>query len=609
MFMSATTAQAQKQWKGNAIIGNGNLCAVYSDDVRIVAKSKRKGIQHFYYKNYTMDYISSSSFEIEGEEKTKDSTGMKDFFSAATVLSAGKSRLESLCYALPEDAVVLSCQSNNKKESILHITLSFRKHFVSGRTINLEKLKSERNFVTAKWSNGTTILVSSNAKGFEITASDSTVKFTKRISGKSLTEILIIPSNSETTALGLMKKISSHKNLYEEAKTYWEKWIRSGKTPGFDFNDADSQKYIEYFKRTLYAVRAADLNGQIPADMTGQFLTNNMPQLYPRDAMMCARVFLLTGHFKEAKQIIQFWARNSIPKKSKGEFYARYDAYAKAVDSGSGARFDEPEWDANGYLIQLLNMYHDKTKIWLADKNFIYGLADFLAIKIDSESLLYEGGIVEWTGYLPATNMTCAAALQTASEIAKNFGDNDKIKLYQSASKKISSSLIKMFDRDRNTYTDVRYHAVKTEDNKSITEKRGRKIFLWDTSAYFGIIWGYPDHQEFKRFNEYTLSNNVAENGGMKYFEAYDSAWLSSYGGDLFFFTTAASAEYNSLYGNQVYAKRAIDWMIKNSNIYGLMPERIYSNETDCSDASPLSWCNAEFAAAIFVSSSKMIGE
>jgi GH15 family glucan-1,4-alpha-glucosidase len=53
------------------------------------------------------------------------------------------------------------------------------------------------------------------------------------------------------------------------------------------------------------------------------------------------------------------------------------------------------------------------------------------------------------------------------------------------------------------------------------------------------------------------------------------------------------------LFGNPKVAKQNIDWMINNSNSYGLMPERIYLNNSDCSPASPLSWCSAEFSAAL----------
>lgn len=100
----------------------------------------------------------------------------------------------------------------------------------------------------------------------------------------------------------------------------------------FRSGDRQAGQYLEAYKRNLYCVKSADLNGQLPADITGQFVTNNMPQLYPRDAMMCARVLLLTGHAEEAKQIIEFWAKPDIPMKSPGEWHARYDAHGKAVD-------------------------------------------------------------------------------------------------------------------------------------------------------------------------------------------------------------------------------------------------------------------------------------
>ena len=67
--------------------------------------------------------------------------------------------------------------------------------------------------------------------------------------------------------------------------------------------------------------------------------------------------------------------------------------------SGSGARFDEPEWDANGYFIYLLDKYHESQGVWLADRKLIYQLADFLVHHIGGNGLLEEGGIVEWTGY------------------------------------------------------------------------------------------------------------------------------------------------------------------------------------------------------------------
>ena len=316
--------------------------------------------------------------------------------------------------------------------------------------------------------------------------------------------------------------------------------------------------------------------------------------------MMCARVFLLTGHLQEAKQVIEFWANRQIPMKTPGEWYARYDAHAKAVDGGSGARFDEPEWDANGYYIYLLNEYHRKTAVWLADRKLFYELADFLVNHIGKNGLLEEGGIVEWTGYLPATNMICAAALQTAADMAREFADEAKARSYAAASHTIASSLPEMFDKTRQTYADVRFTGVKGKNGESLTDRSGAKTYLWDTTANVGLIWGYPNHRDIELSNVFYAKNTVILGGGMQYFDSPDPG-LAAYGHGAFFFTTAAASEYQSLYGKKATSKSFIDWMMRNANSYGLMPEHINPDGNDCSPASPLSWCGAEFAAALLL--------
>ncbi len=284
--------------------------------------------------------------------------------------------------------------------------------------------------------------------------------------------------------------------------------------------------------------------------------------------------------------------------KTPGEWYARYDAHGKAVNGGSGARFDEPEWDSNGYYIYLLNQYHAKHHAWLADAQFIYRLADFLVDHLSPNGLLWEGGIVEWTGYLPATNMIDDAALETASNIAREFGDTARAARYHATAQKISAALPEMSDKTRQTYADVRFTAQKAAGGVSSSAQSGEKTYLWDTTANVGVIWGYPNHREIELSNVFYDHNTVKLGGGMQYFDSPDPG-LANYGHGVFFFTTAAAAEYQTLYGKKTAAKRFIDWMLRNANSYGLMPEHISPDGSDVSPASPLSWCSAEFAAAL----------
>jgi GH15 family glucan-1,4-alpha-glucosidase len=460
--------------------------------------------------------------------------------------------------------------------------------------------------VAVEWSNGTTILIAPAFEDGIIQMDDSLITISRELPGNKWSSLVLVAGNSRQEVLEKWSKILSHPNFYNDAKKHWDAWFKKGKLPHFKKNITRASRYLEMYRRTLYALKAANLNGQVPADITGQFLTNNMPQLYPRDALMCARVFLFTGHLEEARQIISFWSDPRLPMKHRNEFYARYDAYGQAVDAGSGARFDEPEWDSNGYFIQLMYDYFMKTGKWLVDKEALYEFANYLVFRIDERGLLYEGGIVEWTGYLPATNMICAATLKTASRIAEIFKDPTKAEKYLQASHTISDSLYQLFDVKRKTYTALRYHGVKTDDNRSRSEKTNQEIYLWDTSTYYGLLWGYPNHEQLELTNQFILTNTTRLGGGLQYFEAQDNSWLTDYGDDVFFFPTAASAQYNTLTGNLETAKKQIDWMITHSNVYDLMPERLLTDGSDCSEASPLSWCNAEFAAAMLVFGQKL---
>ena len=593
----------KRPWKGYAILGNGHLTAVYSDDNRITALTHGEGIQHFYVKDYTADYVSSTTFRLlkkNGSPQEPASTGvvgMKNFFTTQTKaqLAGGASQTVE-CFVHPENAVVLSLSGSGDYQ----FRASLRQDIKTDQTVTLASFFTRNNVAIALWSNGTVLAVAPKSAHDKLTVNDATVSIAGTLRGEgSRAEVLMVPTDSIEEALSKVRLLRKT-DLESSAKAFWNSWMDAGKVPVFKVNDAEAERYLETYKRNLYCVKSANLNGQIPADSTGQFVTNNMPQLYPRDAMMCARVLLLTGHTEEAKQVIEFWAKPQIPMKTPGEWYARYDAHGKAVDAGSGARFDEPEWDANGYYIYLLREYHRAKGVWLADSKLIYQLADFLVAHISDNGLLQEGGIVEWTGYLPATNMICSAALTTASRIAQGLGDPKRPGTYAAAAKRISNAMPQMFDQTLETYGDVRFTGVKGANGESLAVQSGEKLYLWDTTANVGVIWGYPNHREIELSNVFYAKNTVKLGGGMQYFDSPDPG-LASYGHGDFFFTTAAAAQYESLRNKNSTAKSYIDWMVRNANSYGLMPERILPDESDCSPASPLSWCSAEFAAALLL--------
>ena len=603
--------QQKRPWKGYSILGNGRLTAVYSDDARITNLTHARGIQHLYFKDYTADYVASTSVElvnadgrlIAPTDASAPQIGMKNFFTTQTVTSQQDgSSARVLCFVHPGDAVVLSISASGTNSLRRYrFQTDLRNEIKTDKVVMLKSLQRAGNVMIATWSNGTVLAVAPRNSHDKLSAGDSSISIAGELAGQSSNaEILLIPASSRSEALTKVRELQRDKDLDVTAAKYWDAWINSGIVPKFANDTQESAAYLEAYKRNLYCVKAANLNGQIPADITGQFVTNNMPQLYPRDAMMCARVLLMTGHAQEARQVIEFWANPQIPMKTPGEWYARYDARGKPVDAGSGARFDEPEWDANGYFIYLLANYHESTGTWLGDRALFYQLADFLVSHIGQNRLLEEGGIVEWTGYLPATNMICSAALRTAATLAQQFGEESKARAYAEASQKIVTALPTLFDPSRQTYADVRFTDKKGPNGESLPGRTGEKTFLWDTTANVGVIWGYPNHHEMELSNVFYAQNTVKLGGGMQYFDSPEPS-LAAYGHSVFFFTTAAASQYQSLRGDKAAAKSFVDWMVRNANSYGLMPERILLDDSDCSPATPLSWCSAEFASALLL--------
>jgi hypothetical protein len=493
---SLKEGKAKDAWQGYSILGNGSLTVVYSDDRRILAKTKASGIQHFYFGDYTADYVAATSFELAGEalgSSPASQVGMKNFFTAQTQTpSANGGSAAVLCFVHPQNAAVLSLNVGGSGEKVAYrFEAQFRKAIKTDRDISLTSLRTQGDGALAAWSNGITIGVFPVSARAKTSVSESAVSISGEATPGVPEEVLLIPGSSATEVLANARALRQRGDIESAAGEYWQAWMNAGKIPSFKSGDKKVAEYLEAYKRNLYCLKSANLKGQVPADITGQFVTNNMPQLYPRDAMMCARVLLATGHLPEARQIIEFWANAAIPTKSPGEWYARYDAHAKALDAGSGARYDEPEWDSNGYFIYLVNQYHELTGEWLVQKSLIYRLADFLVHHLDPNGLLYEGGIVEWTGYLPATNMIDSAALKIAANLAEKFGDKTRAESYATAAQTISKAMPRMFDEARQTYADVRFAQSKGANNLSIGDKSGKQVYLWDTTANVGIVWGY----------------------------------------------------------------------------------------------------------------------
>ncbi len=616
MSTAAFAANAQK-WRGYGVVGNGRVCAVYSDDPKILAGTSLAGLRSLFYKNFSVNYVRESKFAILDRldraipNKALDDTKLLDakgyvipnakasvsvadvvskdrFFAPYTrsVLADGGVK-ETRVFVGEDDAVIMLLGYNGAGKSAAHaqFQLRFRTDRQAMQSVVFEGLSMKNGVALARWSNKVVVGVASMSGAIGLSGSDAVV--VREAVGSTPKEIavMVVIGDSEQEAFQKLAALRKKKDILADAEAYWNAWLVIGRIPF-----SATPEHLEAYKRNLYAARASLLGGQVPMDLTGQDFVNEMPQLSPRHAMMTARVFLLTRHADEVKDIIKHWA--SVKTKPSGEWYSGYDALNQPASS---ARNDQPEWDVNGYFIKLADEYRFRRRgEWLIEKTFIYKLADFIIGNLDKNGLLYEINRSEWRGYLPATNMVNVAALRTAGAIADEFGDVERAQLYRETADKISTSLPTLYDTTRKTYVNLRYFAPK-----GMASSANPFVKFWDTSTNFGILWGFPNHKEMQRTNEFYLANAQRLDGGLQYLEPTETGFANS-GGDVYHATTAAAAQYHALQGQRQTALTLLNWLMKNANTYGLMPERILASGTDCSDASPQTWSMAEFAAAIW---------
>ena len=600
-------------FNGSVILGNKNLCLVYKE------KSYNQNsncVQHFYINNFTNDYFIScfqsviinnngniSAFSSIGEltnnsqsfSSTQSDSCLEDYFYPVTKFTVNNTGIAySRTYVLHSGAIIQSIDLENVNNSRLTTVIRF-KNINNIPSISIDKNlqsivltfpDSQKIYLAYKNSDITYNLTDKIENIFKTNYEENIytelpflILYNLNNNSISKDELIIIPETENIQVSTLLSTLRKTDNILSLAKIEWDEWINKGIVP--DFTN-DTQKM--YYKANLSALLGVYLEGTIPADVTGQFVTNGMPQLYPRDALMSARSFYLTGHTDEAVKILNFW--NNVKNKTPGEFYARYDAYANAVNAGSGAAYDVPEWDFNGYYTSLCLWLWEKTGIWYGDLTLIEKMMNFLIDKMNENGQILEGGIIEWTGYLPATHMNNIAALWDASVIFSLKGDKILSEKYFNAAKKMQDGLKLLYNTEKNTYMDYR-------DN----------VFAFCSSFNFGYLWGYPQHDELKKSNEWIIANRQKNDGGIQYFDA--TGGVGDYGEDMFFFTTGAAAQYQAECGSFLEYNKMINWMQTSSNIYGMMPERIYYPTSGVSPASPLSWCNGEFVNSLLYGAKK----
>ena len=574
-------------YPGHAVLGNGRISAVVADDPAELI--------HLYDETFGLDLVESARPIVvrEGREAAPTKVGLDPFFAAyGEVPLAERGQLAWRTFVGAEDAVVWQgALTRGDDDGLITIVPFLRLRaapHIDGE-IEVSTIAHESERLVVSYTDGRTLAIGSSptpaaVQAGEIDHEEILSHLSGEIgSGNELAlEIPLAGAPGETvlfrwaialgddssSALSALDEVLGGADPLDEASEHWAGWSPETLC-------ASDGPRCRVAAANLYAARASSLDGRVPADLTGQFVTNGFPQLYPRDALMVARAFTLAGHPVEAWEIVHDWLGTDRARPSAGEWYARYDALGRAVDGGSGARYDVPEWDSNGYLAVLVEELGPES-LSSSEREALLLALDFIAANQDDDGLYTEGGIVEWTGRLPATAMTNWAGLDAGARLARGWDEVDREAEYLAAAGRIRGGLLQLFDLERQILADEREGSL-----------------MYDSSLLFGPAWGYPADPLLDRTFEWLVENASSHGGGIRYF------WGNDYGQDLFFFTTSATTQYAATTGRLDTANALLGWMLTQTNRYGLSPERVYQDGGGAAEATPLSWCAAELAVAV----------
>lgn len=600
-----------KRYPGIAVLGGNRVSALYGVDNGIV-DWQGVGIQHFFYQSYEEDLVhSGTSFIRRGdviEVANRRIDGKSHPIHQHPEYTDNVSGILRTRFVSQVDSKISWVEEvvAGEDNTIIFETTVFNGH---GETVEVEVgsyvvLRNPQGGIAYPSGNGViwegvsslqisledmenVLIAIESPTGFVFNTMQKLLKRdylsdrveTENFIGVTLSREMSIPAGESVT---IRWGIAASKESYDwqvekvNARKYWLDWLGNEVYRSLDISDS----MRKYYEANLVAIKSALLGGFVPADITGHYFAGGSPSYYARDAMMIARGFLLSGHYLEAKGIIEYLIDRPT-KGGSGEFYQRYNSLG---EPGEGANNDVfHQLDSQGYFLRNVLTYYQRTGEWLLSFEDIVPYVEVLKKYQGPHGLIGpEGGVNEGVfgpAYIVSSNMFIYGGLKAAVEIAELQGKRvDWSELMESIDRGIQSTWIE--DENRYGYGYVEYI-------DGVVRK-------YDTPQYFGVLYGYPMTERMRLNNEFLLRYAGFFGDGIGYTE-------QEYHHGPWFFNTGACAEFQVLSGDYEEFFKKVNWMMDHSNGYCLMPEAIDANNEGHAFINPLTWACAEFVAAVSI--------
>ncbi|MDW7662576.1 MAG: hypothetical protein SCL54_14235 [Bacillota bacterium] len=355
--------------------------------------------------------------------------------------------------------------------------------------------------------------------------------------------------------------------VLDRSKAEWRNWL--------------GQSYRPQAADALVALKAANLNGFLPADLTGHYFANNRVCFYVRDALMGSRAFLYSGHYEEFKEIIAYLL--DCPVKENNEFYQRYNPDQLPDEGANNNVFSQI--DAIGYFTRVIADYYYLTGELLVEFERLDQISGVLDSILRKEGLYGpEGGVNEGVygpAFITSTNMFISGGLLGAASLARSYGKSEH-------ENKWSSIALSIISACENSFTKEGYYAY------GYVDYHDDLVLRYDAPQLFGGSLGYPISDKYKKNFEYLSKFGTYFGLGYGYSEQeyHNGPWI---------FNTAAAAQIAYLIEDKDLYNDIMSWLRDHCNAYGLLPEAIDARDETKSFINPLMWANAEYICCSYM--------
>ena len=602
------------RYPGLTYIGNGKLVGLYGLN-ETIHDQKSLGLQHLYIDNYENDYIYSALSVVKENKCCYYGDQIKPIMGHPQKIKSAKSYCEhgyifvdefnyerfdkkDRVYCPNDYALIFECEIKNTGAELLDIEVSSlivttKRQFVltkdnehislmsQGQTLYIEteedricraSKESPSGFMYRGIQN---ILYEDNifTEGVMKSEGPISISLTKKMQLKPQ-ETYIFKWNIATR-----KSTVDFSQIENDGKKYWDQWLKSS-----------HHEIVKNSITNLIALKAMNMGGFVPADLTGHYFASNNVSFYVRDALHAARAFLYSGYYAECKEIIE--CVHQLPRKSNHEIYQRYNARLIPDEGANNNVFSQI--DFIGYLLRVVSDYYHLTQHLLISIPELLQEVNILE-SVSKKHGLYgpEGGVNEGVygpAYITSTNIFIAGGLIGLVEVIHKQKTNE----YDMCLPALKSKIEGLIESINDTYMEENYFAYGYVDYDDKIVKR------YDTPQLFGASLGYPMDKKYIQ-NFYTLSQIATYfKYGYGYSEQqyHDGPWI---------FNTAFAAQNAYILEDTKLYHHIMQWLEEHKNAYGLLPEAVDARNEEKSFINPLMWANAEYICAEYVDVVKKI--